>query len=51
MIVKYVESSAVNYGSSQYSVFLAGNYSLQNIGGKNQVCEVRLILGLRMDLI
>ena len=34
IIVKYVKTSAVNYCSSQYSVFLTGNYSLQIYSGE-----------------
>ena len=45
---KNVESSAVNYCSSQYSLFLCGNYSLQSTVEKNQVCEVNLIPGIKI---
>ena len=41
-------SSPINYFSSQYSGFLAGETSLQNKSRTNQVCEMRLIPGLKL---
>ena len=40
--------SAINYFSSQYLASLAGKTSLQNKSRLNQVCEVRLIPGLKL---
>ena len=41
-------TSPINYFSSQYYAFLAGETSLQNKSRKNQVCEVSLIPGLKL---
>ena len=40
-------SLAINYFSSHYSAFLAEKIALQNKSRTNQVCEFRLIPGLK----
>ena len=41
-------SPPINYFSSQYSALSADKTSLQNKNRTNQVCEVRLIPGLKL---